>query len=75
MHNLVKKICTPQPLCEPGFKGFTTLKLKNSRVGRGLILQAISSAVTKVGRKYVDIQISAAALIPERRLIDHLRCA
>ena len=34
---------------EPGFKSFPTLKLKNSRAGRGLISQAIPSAVTNVG--------------------------
>ena len=34
---------------EPGFKSFPTLKLKNSRVGRGLISQVIPSAVTNVG--------------------------
>ena len=28
-------------LYEAGFEGFRTLKLKNSRVGRGLVCQAI----------------------------------
>ena len=60
-----------QVLYEPGFTSFPTLKLKNSRDGRGLISQSIwflylfiSSTVTKVGRLFVNTQkISVSALI------------
>ena len=38
-----------------------------------VLIFLISSAVTKVGRLFVNIQISGAALIRVARLIDHLR--
>ena len=63
-------------LYEPVFESLRTVKRYNSRLGRGLVCQAIwfsylfiLGAVSKVGRLFVN-QIIAVALIRERRLFE-----